>query len=196
MRLWVQYPASLSGSRIRRCREPWCRLQTQFRSDVAVAVGRPAAVAPTGPLAWEPPYAVGAVLKKKKKKDYETSFVAWAYRSLQGMWGKGDIKERMSSQRAVSVLCISPATERDKLVIFTSSHVRDMPKNGLYSGNLKLPKDLTCALKNYQKQEALVAPGKGSRTHRFESKLYSWQRRGRRRRSFSHGLSGQSGERN
>ena len=27
-----------------------------------------AAVAPIGPLAWEPPYAVGAALKKKKKK--------------------------------------------------------------------------------------------------------------------------------
>ena len=29
---------------------------------------RPAAVAPTGPLAWAPPYAVGAALKSKKKK--------------------------------------------------------------------------------------------------------------------------------
>ena len=27
---------------------------------------RPAATAPIGPLAWEPPYAVGAALKKKK----------------------------------------------------------------------------------------------------------------------------------
>ena len=29
---------------------------------------RLAAVAPIGPLAWEPPYAVGVALKKKKKK--------------------------------------------------------------------------------------------------------------------------------
>jgi len=29
---------------------------------------RPAATAPTGPLAGEPPYAMGAALKKKKKK--------------------------------------------------------------------------------------------------------------------------------
>ena len=29
---------------------------------------RPAAVALIGPLAWEPPYATGATLKKKKKK--------------------------------------------------------------------------------------------------------------------------------
>ena len=31
----------------------WCRL---------------AAVAPIGPLAWEPPYAVGVALKKERKK--------------------------------------------------------------------------------------------------------------------------------
>ena len=32
---------------------------------------RPAAVALTGPLAWEPPYAVSAALKSKKKKEEE-----------------------------------------------------------------------------------------------------------------------------
>ena len=34
----------------------WCRL---------------AAVTPTGPLAWEPPHAVGVALKSKKKKKKE-----------------------------------------------------------------------------------------------------------------------------
>ena len=34
----------------------WCRL---------------AAVAPTGPLAWEPPYAAGVALKRPKKKKKE-----------------------------------------------------------------------------------------------------------------------------
>ena len=29
---------------------------------------RPAAIAPIGPLAWEPPYAVGAALEKAKIK--------------------------------------------------------------------------------------------------------------------------------
>ena len=29
---------------------------------------RPATVAPIGPLAWEPPYAVGVALKIKKRK--------------------------------------------------------------------------------------------------------------------------------
>ena len=42
--------------------ELWCRLQTWFGSCVAVAV------ALIGPLSWESPYAVGAALKKKKKK--------------------------------------------------------------------------------------------------------------------------------
>ena len=38
---------------------------------------RPAATAPIRPLAWEPPYAVGAALKrrKKKKKILQKSFV-------------------------------------------------------------------------------------------------------------------------
>ena len=30
---------------------------------------RPAATAPIGPLAWEPPYAVGVVLKRQKIKN-------------------------------------------------------------------------------------------------------------------------------
>ena len=39
MRLWVRSLASLSGLRIRRCHELWCRLQKQLGSRVAVAVG-------------------------------------------------------------------------------------------------------------------------------------------------------------
>ena len=35
-RLWVRSLASLSGLRIRRCRELWCRSQTQLGSGVAV----------------------------------------------------------------------------------------------------------------------------------------------------------------
>ena len=38
---------------------------------------RPAALAPIGPLAWEPPYAVGAALKKfflNKNKTQKNSF--------------------------------------------------------------------------------------------------------------------------
>ena len=39
---------------------------------------RPAATALTGPLAWEPPYAAGAVLaktkKKKEKKNLQVNF--------------------------------------------------------------------------------------------------------------------------
>ena len=35
-------------------------------SCVAVVVGGPAAVAPIGPLAWEPPYASNGALKDKK----------------------------------------------------------------------------------------------------------------------------------
>ena len=40
----------------------WCRL---------------AAVAPIGPLAWKPPYAMGVALKSKKKKKKEEEEVSW-----------------------------------------------------------------------------------------------------------------------
>ena len=38
MRVWVRSLASLSGLKIQRCCELWCRLQTQLGSGVAVAV--------------------------------------------------------------------------------------------------------------------------------------------------------------
>ena len=58
MRLRVQSLASLSGLGIQHCHELWCRSQTRHRL---------AAMAPTGPLAWEPPYAMGVALKKQKE---------------------------------------------------------------------------------------------------------------------------------
>ena len=41
---------------------PWCRL---------------AAAAPIGPLAWEPPYAPGAILKRQKTKKKKKDHVFW-----------------------------------------------------------------------------------------------------------------------
>ena len=69
--LQVRSLALLSGLRIQRGRELWCRSQTQLRSRVAGLWRRPAAIAPIGPLAWEPPYAAGAaqeIAKRQKKK--------------------------------------------------------------------------------------------------------------------------------
>ena len=57
MRLQVRSLASLSGYMIWCCRELW---------------HRPAAVAPIQSLPWEPPDAVGAALKKKKKASWDT----------------------------------------------------------------------------------------------------------------------------
>ena len=68
MRWRVRSLASLSVLKIPRCRELWCRSQMQLGSHVAVAVRRLAAVAPIRPLAWEPPHAAGAALKRLKKK--------------------------------------------------------------------------------------------------------------------------------
>ena len=53
MRIQVRSLALLSGLRIWHCRELWCRL---------------AATAPIRPLAWEPPCAAGAALKRQKEK--------------------------------------------------------------------------------------------------------------------------------
>ena len=41
----------------------WCRSQTWLGSEVAVALIRP--------LAWEPPQAAGAALKRKRKKAWK-----------------------------------------------------------------------------------------------------------------------------
>ena len=40
----------------------------QLGSDVAMAVDRPVATAPIPPLAWEPPCAAGATIKRQKRK--------------------------------------------------------------------------------------------------------------------------------
>ena len=72
---------SLSGLRIWLCRKLWCRSRTQLGSGIAVAVAHghssDLAAALVQPLAWEPPCAMGAALKKikskrKKKKKEET----------------------------------------------------------------------------------------------------------------------------
>ena len=68
MRLWIQSLASISGLRSQCCHEMWCRSQAWIGSLVAVAVAQAAAVAPTQPLAREPPYTTGPALKSKKKK--------------------------------------------------------------------------------------------------------------------------------
>ena len=65
MRLWVQSLASLSGLRIRHCRELWCRSQMSSDPMLLWLWCRPAATAPIRPLAWEPPYAMGTALKRQ-----------------------------------------------------------------------------------------------------------------------------------
>ena len=56
-----------------------CGVGHRLGSDPKWLWRRLAAVAPIRPLAWEPPYAVGAVPKsqKKKKKYYPTQGGSW-----------------------------------------------------------------------------------------------------------------------
>ena len=68
MRTQVRSLASLSGLRICCCLELQCRSQTGLGSGIAVAVVWAAATAPIPPLAWKPPCAVDAALKRQKQK--------------------------------------------------------------------------------------------------------------------------------
>ena len=60
MRLWVLSLVSLSGLRIRHCRELSCR---------------PAATAPIRPLTWESVYALGAALNRQKTKKKKSKMI-------------------------------------------------------------------------------------------------------------------------
>jgi len=65
---WVKDPVSMS-----------CGVGCRHGSDPELLLWlwrRPVATAPIRPLAWEPPYAVGAALEKAKKK--KKGMLAWA----------------------------------------------------------------------------------------------------------------------
>ena len=64
----VRSLALLSGLRIPHCRKLWCRLQMLLGLALLWLWCRLAATVPMWPLAWEPPYATGASLKRQKKK--------------------------------------------------------------------------------------------------------------------------------
>ena len=69
MRMRVRSLASLSGLRIWRCPELWCRSQMKLRSPLLWMWCRLTAAALIQPLAWELPYALGVALKGKKTKN-------------------------------------------------------------------------------------------------------------------------------
>jgi len=67
MRLLVQSLASLSGLRIQRCCELWCRSQLLWLDPSLLWLWRRlVATALIRPLALEPPYAKGAALGGRK----------------------------------------------------------------------------------------------------------------------------------
>ena len=72
VRLQVQSLALLIELRIWHCCELWCRSQRRLDMMLLWLWYRLAAVAPIGPLAWEPPYVLGMALKSKKK-DFKVS---------------------------------------------------------------------------------------------------------------------------
>ena len=60
MRMWVRSLGPLSGLRIQRCLELWCRSQMSLGPGVVVAVAQADSAALILHLAWELPYATGA----------------------------------------------------------------------------------------------------------------------------------------
>ena len=68
IRLRVRSLTLLSGLRIRRCCELWCRSKSGSDLVLLWLWCGPAAVAPIGPLAWEYPYTMGAAPRRKKRK--------------------------------------------------------------------------------------------------------------------------------
>ena len=66
LRIRVQSLASLSGLRIWCCQKQWCRPQMRWGPALWLRC-RSTAAALIPPLAWELPYAAGAVLKREKK---------------------------------------------------------------------------------------------------------------------------------
>ena len=60
--------ALLSGLRIQHYHEMWCRLQTQLRSHIAVAMAQAGSCSSNFPIAWESPYVTVVALERKKIK--------------------------------------------------------------------------------------------------------------------------------
>ena len=68
MGMQVRSLALLSGLRIWNCCELWCKLQTRLDLALLWLWHRPAVMALIWPLAWKPPYALGAAPKWQKTK--------------------------------------------------------------------------------------------------------------------------------
>ena len=102
MRMQAQAPA------IQCCRELWCSLQPWLRSGTAVVVVQAGSCSSNSTLAWEPPYAEGAALKSKQKKDcndkccLEVSLEGQAQYMCHWHWGLGE--ERGMAAATISSL--------------------------------------------------------------------------------------------
>ena len=83
MKLKVRSLALLSGLRIWRCHELWCRSPMWLGSSVLLWLWCiPAATALIQPLAWEPPCATSAALKKDKKTKKDFRNLTWFLQSI------------------------------------------------------------------------------------------------------------------
>ena len=75
MRLQVRSLASLSWLRIQRCRELWCRLQTQLGSHVAVAVAKASSYSSDSTPSLETSICHGCTALKQQKPEKKKNAV-------------------------------------------------------------------------------------------------------------------------
>ena len=109
MEMLVGPLALLSGLRILRFHELWCRLQTaQIWSCCGYDIG-PSTTAGVGPLAWELPYATSSALKSKqasKQTDKQKTQIKNQNQNLslfQAAW-----QDRLHDEVQPSTDCIRP----------------------------------------------------------------------------------------
>ena len=107
--MWVQSLALLIGLRIRHCCELWRRLQTRLGPPLLWLWCRLVATAPIQPLVWEPPYAMGVVLKRKRQKSKgrkeERKKERWKEGRKERKREKGRKKTKLLLLRDLSVSC-------------------------------------------------------------------------------------------
>ena len=88
MKMWVQFPALLSGLRTQHCCELWCRSQTRLRSRVAVAEAWASSCSSDSALSWDRLHTTGAALKSKNKPTNLAKTVSVPPPPAQSPWRK------------------------------------------------------------------------------------------------------------
>ena len=107
IRMQVRSLTLLSGLRIRRCHDLWCRLQTWSQICYCCGFGVGQQLIQT--LAWEFPYAADAVLKSKKINiNFFYVEPSWKPGFVLTLWGEGQKRLSPALELVGSNFCVYP----------------------------------------------------------------------------------------